>query len=150
MINKKIQKNVKYNSEIFSCVVIHEPKNGEYKFLIKQNCMSFMAFRTQNGFNEFLKVYDLVVIPETIQKHICLDGSEITTYRFKNKKLLEFYFWDLKEVKGFKKFIGLSNGDYVDCYYKHLKNSTIVCRANPNAKDIYIPYNYFEMAKIYG
>lgn len=40
-----------------------------------------------------------------------------------------------EEIKrGMKHFIGLSNGSYVDCYYKHYKDHVLVMRPNPNAK----------------
>jgi hypothetical protein len=66
------------------------------------------------------------------------------------KEVEDIHFSNVEDVKGYERFIGLSNGNYVDCYYKTTKDKVIIRRPNPNSKDVYKPYDYFEMAKIWG
>ena len=40
----------------------------------------------------------------------------------------------------------ICNVEYVDCYITDDGQTATVYRPNPNAKNVYIPYNYLEMA----
>ena len=53
-------------------------------------------------------------------------------------------FWKKEEVEGFKKVVGLSNGSKVDCFINEINDIEVeIYRPNPNAKEVYIEYNYF-------
>lgn len=71
-------------------------------------------------------------------------------YYFKSIKINETGFFNIEETKEYMPFIGLSNGSYTVCYYKHSNNETTILRPNPNAKKIYTALDYKEMAKIWG
>ena len=76
--------------------------------------------------------------------------KEINIIYFKPFELEEKGFWDIEEVKGFNAYVGLCNGSYVVCYYKHTKNGAIIMKPNPNAKNVYTELDYKEMSKIWG
>ena len=53
-------------------------------------------------------------------------------------------FWKKEEVEGFKKVVGLSNGSKVDCFINEINDIEVeIYRPNPNSKEVYIEYNYF-------
>ena len=118
-----------------------------YKYTIRDLCT---AYKTDEGFKNFLSTYNLKIekIEETTWK---MTDKKIKIYYFKPIEIDEpLTFWKIEDVKNMKPFIGLENGSYVVCYYRHHKNGVEIKRPNPNAKNVYIPLDYMEMAKIYG
>lgn len=118
-----------------------------YKYTIPGLCS---AFRTETGFKNFLQVYNLK-IDRIEEKTWKMTDKKIKIYYFKPVEIEEpLTFWHIEDVKGMTPFVGLSNGSYVVCYYKHTKKGSKVLRPNPNAKNVYTELDYREMAKIWG
>ena len=108
------------------------------------------AYRTKSGFENFLKVYNLKIKKIEKQKYK-MTNKDIKIYYFEPVEIEEpLTFWSIEDVKGMSPFVGLCNGSYVVCYYKHFKNGVKIMRPNPNAKNVYNELNYKEMAKIWG
>ena len=110
---------------------------SEYKYIIERNMCGYTAFYTEKGFKQFLEVANLELneprIVET-EKY-----GKVTTYLI-DSEIQEKSFWNLEELPlGAKKFIGLSNGSYTECYYIHTEKGAIIFRPNPNAKEVYKP-----------
>ena len=99
----------------------------------------------------FKEIYNLKVKRIEVQKY--RDTSDTIKLIYFEPIIIDepLTFWKKEEIKrGMKHFIGLSNGSYVDCYYKHYKDHVLVMRPNPNAKEVYKPYNYFAMGEEWG
>ena len=108
------------------------------------------AYKTKSGFENFLKVYNLKIKKIEKQKYK-MTNKDIKIYYFEPVEIEEpLTFWNIEDVKGMSPFVGLCNGSYVVCYYKHFKNGVKIMRPNPNAKNVYNELNYKEMAKIWG
>lgn len=122
-------------------------ENHEYKYLIRKGVYSWTAFHTEEGFNKFMEILKLENGKTEVNENPTYGKIEITMYE---KEIEDTRFWTMEDVKDYEHFIGLSNGNYTDCYYKTTKDKVIIARPNPNAKEVYKPYDYFEMAKIWG
>ena len=78
-------------------------------------------------------------------------GRVITTACYDKRVTDGPYFWRLDDVpENARRFVSLCNGEYVDCYITDDGQTATVYRPNPNAKNVYIPYNYREMADKIG
>ena len=108
------------------------------------------AYRTDEGFKRFLKIYNLKIDHTEEKESYQYEGEKIKIYYFKPVIITEKYFWNIEDVQNMNAFVGLSNGSYVVCYYKHIKNGSIIMRPNPNAKNVYTELDYREMEKIWG
>lgn len=69
-------------------------------------------------------------------------GRIITTACYDKRVTDGRYFWSLDEVP--------ENARRVDCYITDDGQTATVYRPNPNAKNVYIPYNHREMADKIG
>lgn len=119
-----------------------------YKYVIPG--LSY-AFRTEKGFEHFKEVYNLKV--RNIQEKKYMNTNDSIKLIYFEPIIIDepSTFWKKEDIKkGMKHFIGLSNGSYVDCYYKHYKNYTLVIRPNPNSMEVYKPYDKFSMSKEWG
>ena len=125
-----------------------------YKFVVQNGPCAWCAFRGDEGFRHFLKLYGLKIDRELTQLHdmrACGRGRLITTACHNKRITAPRYFWNTNEIPpNAKPFIGLCNGSYVDCYVVDLGDTVDTYLPNPNAKNVYKPYNYFEMQKRYG
>ena len=118
-----------------------------YKYVIRE---LGTAYRTEQGFKNFLKVYNLK-IDRIEEKNWGMTNKKIKIYHFKPIEIDEpLSFWKIEDVEDMDPFIGLENGSYVVCYYKHYKNGVKIMRPNPNAKNVYTPLNHSEMLKMWG
>lgn len=118
-----------------------------YRYNIQDLCT---AYRTEEGFKNFLKVYNLK-IDRIEEKNWKMTDKKIKIYYFKPIEIDEpLTFWNIEDVKDMDPFVGLCNGSYVVCYYKHYKNGVKIMKPNPNAKNVYTELDYREMAKIWG
>lgn len=109
------------------------------------------AFRTDTGFNHFKEIYNLKVKSTEVRK--CKNCSEYIKMIYFKPIIIDepLSFWKKEDLKrGMKHFIGLSNGNYVDCYYKHYKDYVLVMKPNPNAPEVYKPYNNLVMCEEWG
>lgn len=140
-----------YNATDLYCCVRYYPNNHEmyYKFLIRKGCTNWTAYKTVTGFKQFMKVYGLEI--DTTMTEIINNeyqpNNKTMLIKFKPSKFDEHSFWKIEDIPNFKickKFVGLSNGSYVDCYYKKLKHGNVVYRPNPNAKEVYKPLSLYE------
>lgn len=120
--------------------------NG-YKYVIKKGFTSWCACRNDNEFRYFLQNTGLKINPECTQMHEHGENRIITTV-FHDHEIEEHLFWNQEEIpENAKRFIGLSNGSYVDCYTVIEEDKTTIYRPNSNAKSVYLPYEYREITK---
>lgn len=117
-----------------------------YKYTIGGLCQ---AYKTDEGFKNFLKVYNLK-IDHIEEKNYKMTDKKIKIYYFKPIEIEENLFCKVEDIKGMMPYVGLENGSYVVCYYKHFKNGVKIMRPNANAKNVYTKLDYHEMAKIWG
>ena len=125
-----------------------------YKYVVKRDCMALTAYRTDNGFRRFLAIYGLKINPKYTQLHdmrAAGKGRVITAMCYEKRVTDGPYFWSLDEIpENARRFVSLCNGEYVDCYITDDGQTATIYRPNPNAKNVYIPYNYREMADKIG
>ena len=111
------------------------------------------AYKTDAGFKNFMNVYGLKINPKMTEyrdyRHLGRDRKIVTAMY--DKKVNDHYFWNMEQVpETAVKTIALCNGEYVDCYADDHGDSIDFYRPNPNAKEIYVPYDYFEIMKRQG
>jgi hypothetical protein len=126
----------------------------DYRFTIQQGALSWTAFRTVNGFRRFLRLTGLEVDASRTEyrNNTATGGSKIVLMWCKPRQIEDDrYFWKLADVPAdAEHFIGLCNGSYVDCYALREPEKTIIYRPNPNAKNVYRPYDYREAAELFA
>lgn len=126
-----------------------------YKYVITRGANAWTAYRTDNGFRNFLRAYGLKIDASKTELRLrdygpIGKGRVITTY-LHDKKVNDLYFWDIGKVPvTAKQSIALCNGSYVNCYADDHGDSVDFYRPNPNAKDVYIPYDYHAVAARIG
>lgn len=127
--------------------------DSDYKYLITRGAYSYCAFHTEKGFKSFLEIANInldSVEPRTFESE---ENGKVNTY-FLDTIIEEKSFWSHDELpKEAICFKGLCNGSYVDCYYQHTDNGSIIFRPNPNAKEIYNPLSleeHLEFSRING
>ena len=116
-----------------------------YKYLVREGCCAWMAFRTDSGFKYFLNHYGLKIDVQTvgITDNRAQGKGRVMYGGFCAKEIIETYFWKREEIpEGSRRFVGICNGNYVNCYAKQEANRTVIYRPNPNAQDVYWPYDY--------
>lgn len=144
------KENLFYDATDLYCTIYYTPRpeKMDYKFIITLGAANWRAFKTVDGFKQFMKVYGLQVDPTKTTIQDCYYTTDcIMHIRFKHSKFNEYIFWKISDIPNFNKcksFIGLSNGSYVTCYYKKLKKGNIVYRPNSNAKEVYTPLSLDE------
>ena len=122
---------------MISISIREKVKNSDYKYIITKGACAYCAFHTEKGFNQFIKIANLKLEnPRIVESEEC---GKVFTYII-DAEIIETSFWDSTDIPvGANKFKGLSNGSYVDCYYVHTDNGSIIFRPNPNAKEVYKP-----------
>ena len=141
----------KEEKQMISITIYLDGKTSEcgYKYVVQRDCMAWTAYRTDSGFRRFLALYGLKINPQFTQLHDMQavgKGRVITTACYDKRVTDGRYFWSLDEVpENARRFVSLCNGEYVDCYITDDGQTATVYRPNPNAKNVYIPYNYREM-----
>lgn len=119
-----------------------------YHFVVTHEGLSWTAFRTANGFKEFIKRNNLKFkfiqggnnhkMGGWYKYYVCISEGEI----------IENSFWNLDDIpQNAIKYKNLSNGSLVDCYYWNINNNTYDYRPNPNAKEVYKPLKIEEHIK---
>lgn len=126
-----------------------------YKYVVTRSGSSWRAYRTAKGLKRFLDLFGL---------RIDATKTEIRDYRkigHGRHVYMECYpkdiidewgcIWSLDEVPtAAKRYIDVVNGSYVDCFILDTSDRVETFKPNPNAKDIYIPYDYFAMNQLYS
>ena len=98
------------------------------------------AFRTEK---EYLSCLKNLNIKLKFQETRVTNDDVIKIYTAE-KIINNISFWKKEEVEGFKKVVGLFNGSKVDCFINEINDIEVeIYRPNPNAKEVYIEYNYF-------
>ena len=99
------------------------------------------AFRTKKEYESCLKNLNISL---NFLKTKVTDSNIIKIYTAE-KIITEKSFWKKEEVEGLKKVVGLSNGYKVDCYiFYNIDGINVeIYRPNPNAKEVYNEYDYF-------
>ena len=125
----------------------------DYKYIITKGAMSWTAYKTDKGFKNFMQVYGLKINPEHTEYRDYRQygkGRMIISAMY-DKQINDHYFYNLEDVPQTAiKTIALCNGSYVDCYAADHGDSIDFYRPNPNAKSVYIPYDYFQISKQQG
>lgn len=125
-----------------------------YSFIVRRDGMAWTAYKTAAGFKRFLDIHGLKIDAKYTQLRDMRNAGKgrIVTAVCREKKIIDGpYFWDVKDVPaGAKKFVDLCNGGYVDCYILDKGDSATVYRPNPNAKNVYVPYDHISMAQKIG
>jgi len=123
------------------CAITEREVGCGYHYCITAGAYSETAYRTEKGYLNYLERTELK--PELINTYISKEKGKIEVYRL-HGRYQEKSFWSMKEIpEDAKQFKGLSNGSYVDCYYVDVNGVRTIFRPNPNAKEVYIPYDYF-------
>ena len=98
------------------------------------------AFRTKKEYESCLKNLKIKL---KFRETKVTDSNVIKIYTAE-KIVTNRSFWKKEEVKNLKKVVGLSNGSKVDCYIHEIDDINVeIYRPNPNAKEVYNEYNYF-------
>lgn len=121
-----------------------------YKYIIQKDWLSWHAFRTDNEFRYFLQYTGLKINAKQTQIHDYRQRGKdrVITTSFYPHIVEDQYFWNMDEVpNNATRFIGLENGSYVDCYSVIDADKTTIYRPNPNAKTVYLPYEYKEIVE---
>ena len=113
------------------------PKN-QYKHTLTKGAYAYTAFRTDKGLNDFIKRTGANFTKQN--EVMTADHGKVQSFIADNIEIQEKLFWRMEEIpKDAVKYIDLSNGSLVDCYYTNEKNVYTVYRPNPNAKEVYKP-----------
>ena len=125
-----------------------------YRFTISQSYgIGYKAFSTVAGLKYFMKHYGLSVDRSTVQMHDMrsIGKGRVVTFAFKPKEIEDVYFWHQDEVPvDAEWFLGLENGSYVNLYAVDKGDKVTIYRPNPNAKEVYVPWDYQACSKLYG
>jgi hypothetical protein len=122
------------------CAVTEREVGCGYHYCITAGAYSETAYRTEKGYLNYLERTKLE--SELIDTYISKEKGKTEIYRL-HGKYQEKSFWNMEEIpEGANKFVGLSNGSYVDCYYADVDGIRTIFKPNPNAKEVYKPYNY--------
>lgn len=126
--------------------IIKDPQEREkhngYKYLLTSGATSWSAYRTDKGFEAFLKRGGL-----KLKK-----GWTLTL----NKQIEDRSFWKLTDIPNLDEciaFTGLSNGGLVTCYCHATEDTVTIYSPNPNAKRVYNPLPlqaHIEYQRVYG
>lgn len=124
-----------------------------YKFIVQKEHGAWKAFRTEQGFRYFLENYGLKIDRRFTQLYDLREqglGRTIVS-QFYPKNISELYFWDMREIpEKARPVVQLVNGSYVHCYILDDGDNLIVYKPNPNAKDVYVPFDYWAVNKKIG
>lgn len=121
-----------------------------YKYIMQKDYTAWTACRNDNEFRYFLQNTGLKIDPKFTQIHDLRKQGKgrIITTAFCPHQIEERYFWNIDEVpQNAAHFIGLCNGSYVNCYSVIEERKTTIYSPNPNAKSVYLPYEYKEIVE---
>lgn len=125
-----------------------------YKFVLTQDCTNWRAFRSAKGFKRFLDALGLKIDPSKTELHDLrsFGRGRCITMVCKDKLVHDGRsFFSLDQLpQGAQPYIDLCNGNYVQCYILDEGGKVTVYSPNPNAKEVYIPLDYFTCASMYG
>lgn len=136
--------------------VTYTEKKGDcgYHYYVMSGAFNYTAFKTVKSFGDWIKRFNLKLkfIGRGLLRE---DDSEFKEYAVCSEgNINECSFWSMEEIPNEAiKFIDLSNGNYVDCYYYNDGDDSFVFRPNPNSKDVYKPLSldeYLEFSKLNG
>ena len=142
------------------CVCYLDGQRSEcgYRFTIRSAFSSGgfefrVAFHTVAGLRYFMQSYGLTIDRTSVVLDDLRDigrGRHVH-FRFNPKRICRQYIWKRSEIPdGAKQFIALVNGSYVNNYAIDRGDEVLILRPNPNAKDIYIPYDYEVCRRQFG
>lgn len=129
-----------------------------YRYLICSVEGSFdpgtkLAFKTPSGLKYFMQNYGLTIDKATVIENDMrsIGRGRTVQFYFKPRKVVCQFFWKLAEIPdGAKPFVALVNGNYVTNYAFDNGGETLIFKPNPNAADVYIPYDYEVCRKQFG
>ena len=113
----------------------------------------YTAYRTVAGLKYFMQNYGLVIDKSTVQMddRRAIGRGRMMYFSFLPKQIIDVYFWAQEDVpKDAVRFVGLENGSYVNLYALDEGDTVRIYRPNPNAKSVYIPYEYEACMRLFG
>lgn len=145
--------NTKMNKKYMFVEVLEKEDEYGYKYIVKNMSLSYTAFKTRKGFENFLKRSGLK-LKFSSSKSNKKYGEIKFYYGNCEGNIIECSFWKKEEIpNGSIMFKGFSNGNLVDCYYCKHGDDNYIYRPNPNAKEVYKPLDieeHIEYQKING
>ena len=142
-------------SKLYCCCYMDgaESEMG-YKYTVRgQFACGYSAYKKPTSLRYFMDNYGLKVDKSTVEMHdYRVQGhGRVLTFEFEPKLIEDVYFWKAEEIPtGARAFVGLENGSYVTLYAVDEGDKVTIYRPNPNAKDVYIPYDYFVCMRYFG
>lgn len=132
-----------------------QTKGCGYRFIVTQGYTSWRAYQTVAGLKYFLKNFGLEIDKNLTEIHDYrhLGKGRCVTMTCKEKKVDDDFhgFYDVSEVpKEAKPYIDVCNGSYVQCYILDKGHEVITYKPNPNAKNVYIPFDYIACRRLIG
>lgn len=132
-----------------------QTKGMGYKYIVTRSASSWRAYRTAKGLKYFLDNFGLKINPACTQLHDYskIGQGRIITMVCEEKIVDDDFggFWDISEVpKEAKPYYDIVNGNYVQCYILDEGHKVTAYKPNPNAKEVYKPFNYRAMAELIG
>lgn len=116
-----------------------------YRFVVTRDGSAWTAFPTVQGLRYFLDGYSLKIDRSHTRLYDLREqgkGRAIVTACYP-KNIAERFFWDMREVpETAKPHVQVVNGSCVNCYIFEQEGSVTVYKPNPNAKDVYTPFDY--------
>ena len=127
-----------------------------YKYIVTKDHGSWRAYRTAHGFKRFLDLFGLKINPTAteLRDYRSIGHGRCIYMECYPKEVIDhcgFGFWDSSAVPmEAKHYIDVVNGSYVDCYILDTGDRVETFKPNPNAKNVYRPYDYWECARLYS
>ena len=124
-----------------------------YKYLTCKDGYSWKAFRTDRGFKYFLNHYGLKIDVQTVRitDNRAAGKGRVMYGNFCSRNIKEVFFWKQEDIpEEARRFVGLCNGEYVNCYAQQDAEQTIIYRPKPNVKEVFWPYDYQTINKQIG
>lgn len=126
-----------------------------YRFIVTDGPTGWRAYRTVAGLKYFLSNFGLKIDKNATQLHDLrkLGKGRYITMFCEPKKVIDDFcgFWEISEVpKEAKAYVDLVNGSYVQCYILDKGDEVITYKPNPNAKNVYVPFDYAGYRSLIG
>lgn len=124
-----------------------------YKYLVCKDAYSWKAFHTDSGFKYFLNHCGLKIDAQTVRisDNRATGKGRVMYGSFCSRNIKEVFFCKQEDVpEEARRFVGLCDGEYVNCYAQQDAEQTIIYRPNPNAKEVFWPYDYQTINKQIG
>ena len=126
--------------------VSEKPRGINYHYIITSGATSHTAFKTEQGYKNYLERTGLT--PEFQQTVNSREHGKVDCYKL-HGQYNEKYFRSMEEIpQNAKRYVGVSNGSYVDCYHADVDGVRTMFLPNSNEKEVYKPKDYHTYSKL--